>query len=126
MLIEQHLPIRPFDQHKESQRLQPQKMPQELFPWPHWVCWRYVERGQGRKPDKQPVNPRTLHNAGVHWPNTWSRFEVAHQTYLTYRYRGIQGLGFVLTLDDPYVAIDLDGCVDEARVDEQATSVITA
>ena len=64
MPIEQHLPITPFDQRKESQRLQ--QVPQELFPLAALGVLRYVERDKGRKPNKQPVNPRTLRNAGVH------------------------------------------------------------
>jgi hypothetical protein len=37
---------------------------------------------EGKKPDKQPVNPRTLANAGVHWANTWTSFDEAYATYL--------------------------------------------
>ena len=54
----------------DRRRIQPEHIPPELMPHPQWVCWRYVDRGEGRKPDKQPVNPRSLANAGVHWANT--------------------------------------------------------
>jgi len=126
MSIEQHLHTESLAKAHERQAIQPAQIPEELLRWPQWVCWRYVARDEGRKPDKQPVNPHTLHNAGVHWPNTWSRFEAAYQAYLTNRQRGMQGIGFVLTPDDPYVAVDLDGCIYEAKVDEQATEMIAA
>lgn len=90
--------------------VQHENLPQELFSYAQWVCWRYVPRGAGRKPDKQPVNPHTLGNAGVGWANTWSDFDHA---YAVYREHGLSGIGFVLTQDDPFVGADLDGCVGE-------------
>lgn len=123
MTVEQHLPAESLVQAGESKAIQPEYIPAELFHWPHWVCWRYVDRGQDRKPDKQPVNPRTLHNAGVHWQNTWAPFALAYQTYLAYR-NNIHGIGFVLTSDDPYVAVDLDGCVQGQALEEQAARLV--
>lgn len=107
-----------------QQGIQREHIPLELQMITQWVCWRYVDRGQGKKPEKQPVNPRTLHRAGVHWPNTWTDFGTAYTTYRTYRTRGIQGMGFVLTPDDPYVAVDLDACIEEYTIDEHATKII--
>lgn len=83
-------------------------LPRELVSYPQWVCWRYVPRGTGRKPDKQPVNSHTLGNAGVHWANTWGSFE---QAYAVYQEHNLAGVGFVLTRDDPFVGVDLDTCV---------------
>ena len=91
------------------------------MPYPQWVCWRYVDRGEGRKPDKQPVNPRNLANAGVHWANTWTTFDVAYAAYLRHVKEGINGIGFVLTPDDPYVAVDIDGCVQEKEIEEPSS-----
>jgi primase-polymerase (primpol)-like protein len=61
--------------------IQEDYIPSELLTYAQWDCWRYVDRGEGRKPDKQPVNPRSLANAGVHWTNTWAPFEIAYATY---------------------------------------------
>src|SRR5215211_198635 len=69
-------------ERKASGWVHPEQIPQVLLNHPQWVCWRYVDRGEGRKPDKQPVNPRTLANAGVHWANTWTSFDEAYATYL--------------------------------------------
>jgi len=91
--------------------IEPEHIPRALIECPQWLCWRFVDRGKGKKPDKQPVNPKTLHNAGVHWPNTWTNFAHAYATYQRYR---LAGIGFVLTPTDPYVAVDLDHCVSDA------------
>lgn len=100
-----------------------ENLPLELFSYPQWVCWRYVSRGGGRKPDKQPVNPNTLGNAGVHWANTWSQFE---QAYATYQKHNLAGVGFVLTKDDPFVGVDLDNCVCKGGVTLFAAEVVQA
>lgn len=96
-------------------------LPQELFSYTQWVCWRYVPRGRGRKPDKQPVNPHTLGNAGVGWANTWSSFELA---YAVYQEHHLAGVGFVLTQEDPFVGVDLDNCVSEEDVTPFAAAVV--
>jgi hypothetical protein len=68
-----------------------------------WVCWRLVQRGEG-KPTKQPMRPNGL--AATHSdPATWASFDevcaAAHK---------FDGIGFVFTESDPYCGIDLDGC----------------
>jgi putative DNA primase/helicase len=108
---------------KELQ-VQPEHIPAELRRYAQWICWRYVDRGEGKKPDKQPVNPHNLHNAGVHWPNTWTNFEHAYMTYLAYRNRGLRGIGFVLTTTDPFVGVDLDHCVVDGKVAPEAQAIV--
>lgn len=112
---------------QESERLilHQEHIPSELLPYAQWVCWRYIDRGNGRKPDKQPVNPRTLGNAGVHWANTWTTFDEAYATYQRYQNQGVQGIGFVLTPNDPFVAVDLDACVDEGKIARRAAEIVT-
>lgn len=124
MAIE-NLPQSPIpERERESRSVQAEHLPDELLPYPQWVCWRYVDRGEGRKPDKQPVNPRNLANAGVHWANTWATFEVAYTAYLRHVRDGISGIGFVLTTCDPYVAVDIDSCVDGEEIDDRAVRII--
>jgi len=100
-----------------------ENLPQELFSYTQWICWRYVPRGRGRKPDKQPVNPHTLGNAGVGWANTWSSFD---QAYAVYQEHNLAGVGFVLTQEDPFVGVDLDSCVSEDEVTAFAAEVVRA
>ena len=105
--------------------VQPERIPGELRAYPQWVCWRYVpQRGSG-KPAKQPVNPHTLHSAGVHWANTWGSFEEAYAVYDAHQTeRRIDGIGFVLTRDDPFVGLDLDHCITECGIDTAAQTMI--
>ena len=101
-----------------------EKVPLELRGYSQWICWRYVDRGQGRKPDKPPVNPRNLATAGVHWANTWTTFEQAYTTYLRHCRQQVHGVGFVLTPQDPYVAVDLDNCVHEDGIESTAAQIV--
>ena len=100
------------------------QIPQVLLAYPQWVCWRYVSRGQGKKPDKRPVNPHNLHNAGVRWANTWTTFAHAYTTYLMYEGRGLHGIGFVLTPDDPFVGVDIDNCVEAGELEPSALDIV--
>lgn len=104
--------------------VQPDLIPDVLRAYSQWVCWRYVPtRGSG-KPAKQPVNPHTLHSAGVHWANTWGSFDDAYAVYVANRAAGIDGIGFVLTEDDPFVGLDLDHCMMESEPDTAAQIVV--
>jgi putative DNA primase/helicase len=86
-----------------------ERVPEELKAFDQWVNWRMDE---GRK---VPVNPRTLGNAGVRWPTTWSSYERARDIAAHHHL----GMGFVLTGEDPYTVVDLDKCVgDNGEVSE--------
>lgn len=124
MAIEQRSRAELQSECKASSLVHPEQIPPVLFSYPQWVCWRYVDRGEGRKPDKQPVNPRNLANAGVHWENTWTTFDEAYATYQLHANQRVHGIGFVLTQADPYVAVDLDSCVHETEIDTKAAEII--
>jgi putative DNA primase/helicase len=124
MAIEQLLRAGLHSERRASGLVHPEQIPAPLLRHLQWICGRYVVRDHGRKPDKQPVNPRSLANAGVHWANTWSTFEVAYATYRHYQNQRVHGLGFVLTPDDPYVVVDLDNCVHEHEIESAADQVI--
>ncbi|MCC6457906.1 MAG: hypothetical protein IT328_23330 [Caldilineaceae bacterium] len=93
-----------------------ERVPEELKAYGQWVNWR-MDTGR-----KIPVNPATLGNAGVQWPNTWASFEKAWEIATRHHL----GIGFVLTQADPYTCVDLDHCVDEQReVSEVTRSILT-
>ena len=71
-----------------------------------FVGWRDEDRG-GSKPTKPPISPRTGQYASISDPSTWGTLEDAS------RVRGAYGIAFALTEDDPYSAVDLDGCLDD-------------
>lgn len=70
-----------------------------------WVAWKYVERGEGVKPTKVPVNPHTGGNASVSRSGTWGSYEEAVEAA---QGRGLAGVGFVLTGDGEITGADLD------------------
>jgi putative DNA primase/helicase len=69
-----------------------------------WICWRYDQRGR-----KRPIDPRTGKAAKTNDPQTWATYEAAAAAAEEH---GYDGIGFVLTAEDPYAVIDLDGVVD--------------
>lgn len=87
-------------------------VPQELTQHRQWVAWRGSKR-DGR-PEKIPIDPKTGNNALVNDPATWASFEEAIEYW-----EGGQadGVGFVLTEDDPFVVLDLDACRDPKTAD---------
>jgi putative DNA primase/helicase len=115
-------------EHKESLMVRAENIPQILKPCSQWVCWRYATREEGKKPDKRPINPHTLGNAGPYWRNSWSTFPTAYATYL--RHQGLNtsshldGVGFFLTADDPYVAVDMDFSITPDGITDHAQEVI--
>ena len=76
-------------------------IPAELQALPQWVLWRYVEV-EGRQ-TKVPYSARNAGMASVTDSSTWATFNEAIG-----RASEFDGIGFVLTADDPYSIIDLD------------------
>jgi hypothetical protein len=83
----------------------------ELAARPQWVCWRYETRAG--KPTKVPITPSGT-PASVTNPRTWSSFADACEAVV--RNETLEGVGYVLSPGDPYVGIDLDGCLDAKGV----------
>ena len=77
-----------------------ERIPPELRALDQWVAWRLVA---GKK---VPINCQTGRNASVSDSGTWATFEEVS------RWGRGDGIGFVLTEDDPYVGIDLDDVRD--------------
>lgn len=79
-------------------------IPDEIKGYPQWCIWRYEER-QSEKPTKVPYSARTGRLASVTDSNTWATFEEAKNAH---RLSGYDGIGFILTENDPFTFIDLD------------------
>jgi len=97
-------------------------IPAELRQRNQWVCWKLepkLDRDGKPKLDKDgklkmtkvPYCALDGMKASSTDPSTWAPFSKAVQAT---RERGFDGVGFVLTEDDPYVGIDLDDAVDES------------
>lgn len=79
-----------------------ESIPDEIKVIPQWVNWKSLERdGKVTKPPFQPDGKLAKSNN----PATWNAF-------ITVKAAGdrFDGIGFVLTEDDPFVGIDFDNC----------------
>lgn len=79
-------------------------IPSELGQSPQWVTWRLETRNG--KATKVPY-ANDGRRASSTDPTTWTTFEDAIRSY---RDNAYDGIGFVLTENDPYVGVDLDKC----------------
>ena len=81
-------------------------VPDELVRLQQWVCWK---RHNGTK---VPIQSRiTTDMASSTDPVTWSTFDDAVTACDLYAH--LESPGFVFTMDDPFVGVDLDACIDD-------------
>jgi DNA-binding MarR family transcriptional regulator len=86
-------------------------IPEALRALDQWVCWKSVpDRAHPeKKPKKLPIDAATGKAGSSIDPATWGSYaecvDVAGR-------RRLSGVGFVFSPDDPFVGIDLDGCLD--------------
>lgn len=91
-------------------------IPDELKEYPQWVVWKY-EQTEGDKPTKVPYNAKTGYKASPTNNAHWTDFNSAVNAVSLNQY---DGLGFVLTENDPFAFIDLDDTEgDEALYEKQ-------
>lgn len=95
--------------------MQPSNIPVEMFQFPNWVCWRYENRG-GTKLSKIPYCPRTSRMADVTNPEFWATFDTAWNAYTSGKFDGI---GFVLSSNDPFCVLDLDNVENAQQIEWQ-------
>jgi hypothetical protein len=98
-------------------------VPKALRKRKQWVAWRSAE-GNGRA-QKIPVDPDTGNNASVSNSDTWATFQQALEFYEN---NEADGIGFVLTQDDPFVVVDLDDCrcLENNQLTEDAWNYLEA
>lgn len=95
---------------------------EELRQYRQFVAWRYVER-DGRR-TKLPVHPGTGEAASSTDPDTWASCDEARVAARQFGASG--GIGFVVTVDDPFVGIDIDHCLDaDGRLTPEAQLIVT-
>lgn len=82
-------------------------IPLEMRQLPSWVVWRFEDTGRP-KPTKVPYNVRTQGKASSTDPNTWATFDECVSAFNQFQGNGIDGIGFVLSENDPYCIIDGD------------------
>ena len=93
---------------REEINIVPGNIPGKLKDLPQWICWKADQRNNG-KTTKIPINPLSGKYARTNDPKTWGQFKDAEAFYRSF---GSDGIGFVFTEHDPFVGIDIDGCID--------------
>lgn len=88
-----------------------ENIPAELRAYPQWVTWRYEAPNGELKPTKVPYSPRTGAHASSTDARTWATFDEAIAAAPNY-----SGIGFVLSVDDPFAFIDLDDTNGDAQL----------
>lgn len=77
-------------------------IPDELQKYPQWLNWRFAFHGDNGKPTKPPYHP-SGRLAATNNPETWCDFLPVKAAA-----KQFDGVGFVLTKDDPFIALDFD------------------
>jgi putative DNA primase/helicase len=98
-------------------------IPSELRSQPQWVVWQYETRdGERTKvPYQARLGETRRARASSTDPATWTSFDTALTFYQVESWP--EGIGFVLTADDPFVGVDLDHCVGD-QIDPWARTIV--
>jgi len=85
-------------------------IPQALRDIPRWICWDYVDAGDGKKPRKVPIGKGADYGTNYNDPAAWRTFASAMTEA---NERDGLGVGFVFSESDDIVGVDLDNSYDE-------------
>src|SRR5262249_48032656 len=104
-------------------RVVPDNIPGELKARDQWVCWREeprlnddgtpaLDKSGNVSMTKPPPDPRTGWYAEADAPATWATYVDAITAYEQGEHDKYDGIGYVMSADDPFVGVDLDHCRD--------------
>jgi putative DNA primase/helicase len=93
----------------------------QLTEYDQWGVWAEVERDGNRI--KLPLNVNGGAAAAVDNPRTWCSYAEAAEA-LEDRPGKYKGLAFFFTEEDPFFCIDLDSCVRDMRISDDARAMI--
>lgn len=99
-------------------------IPERLKEFDQWVVWNAVERVKkdgSIKISKEPCNVKSGKQASAQDSKNWLTFEEASNAFM---FGGFSGIGFVFTEQDPFVGIDIDGCIEGKKVSDLAKMAV--
>lgn len=102
----------------------PEDLPGELKLLPQFVPWRYTWSGDKGKWDKPPRRLDGKMGSATD-PRCWYSFDEALRAVREPK-QDFDGIGLVLTSDDPYCGIDLDHCVHNGILEKWAQDIVDA
>jgi archaellum biogenesis ATPase FlaH len=94
------------------------QIPQTLSQLPRWILWKLETRDGNQTKVPYRIDGR---KASTTNPNDWTDFDTAGRAFDPEKYNG---LGFVLTKEDGIVCIDLDGCITDGKICEEALNIV--
>lgn len=92
--------------------ISPSAIPQSLRDIPRWICWDYMDYGDGKKARKVPISAGGDYGTNYNDPSAWRSFDAVMREAND---RGGLGVGFVFSDEDDIVGVDLDNCYDEQQ-----------
>jgi len=112
-------------QHPIAPIIQPANIPQKLTQLRQWVMWKYIF--DGKKWTKVPYQPDGA-KASTTDPATWTDYKtvLATRERQVFGSKSFDGIGFVLSADDPFCGVDLDHCLKDGVLTEWAKRVVAA
>jgi putative DNA primase/helicase len=99
-------------------------LPEQLRAEGLFCLYRNVPNGDG-KPKKVPFDPKSPNSlAKVNDPATWADWETTQKAFGRAGFAPFAGINAVCHL--PFVFVDLDKCVDQGKISQEANAVIAA
>lgn len=123
---EQEPPAQPEPQILQPIDVDMSRIPERLQSVNQWVVWRYevIQAAEGDgEIKKPPFSPTTGKRASVTRPDTWGSFADACTACAAGHFAGV---GIVLTPALGIVGIDIDHCITDGQISEEAQQIIQA
>lgn len=97
------------------------QIPKELKQHDQWILWKLITK-KDKKQTKVPFQLNGLEASPTN-PKHWTSFEKALKALREQPTR-YSGLGYVFSVDDPFVGIDLDKCVVNGELSDKAKEIV--
>ena len=94
-----------------------EKIPYDLTGLDQWVCWKKITRdGKETKMPVMPSGDPASSTDSKTWSSVYDCVEAAGR---------FEGIGFVFSKNDPFIGIDLDGCIGpDGKLEQWAKDVV--
>lgn len=98
-----------------------ENIPEELRESPQWVLWELRTQPGEKKPRKVPLQLNGAEASSTN-PATWTTFESIYTAFQANK--RFAGIGYMFTADDPYTGVDLDNCIVNGKLTDEARAIV--